>query len=45
MDSSGKKPDLVKNKENEENDTLTPAQQKLKDKIGNEIIKACVTET
>jgi hypothetical protein len=45
MDSSGKKPDLKKNKDAEDADTLTTAQQKLRDKIGNEVIKACVTET
>jgi len=39
------KPDLNANKAYEENDLLTTKQQQLRDKIGEEILKACITET
>jgi hypothetical protein len=45
MQTNKNKPDYAKNKELEDNNTLTPKQQELYDKLGTKILSACVTET
>jgi hypothetical protein len=45
MQANKNKPDYAKNKELEDNNTLTPKQQELYDKLGTKILSACVTET